>query len=209
MGNPLNPEAGGIPYPQDELGMELTHITAAVAWRALPFLHFRYGRRGWLFTLSDAGYLVAIASKPIATYMKQVLWLTRLLAHREMPSWIMEVQLLHLARLGRRRGWAHAGTVADAYEQLADMRRQIVGDDDLRRVGRLFPESLGWEPTWASTGMGVLVASAVVDDKVGLNLQGTPFLRWVESLGGAGLDVGPAIDTVRGAVTGDVRNTVN
>lgn len=194
MANPLNPEAGAVPYPEDELGLELTHVTARVMWRSMPFLAARYGERGWRFTLSDAGWLVAIAPQRAEAYCEQVMWLTSLLAPRGMPSWVMEAQLRHLRRLGRRRAWPHVEVVAAAEDHLASLRRARLSDEALRACAETFAREAGCEGATLALGLGLQVASAFLDVELGHCRSASSFVDWLRALDEPAGSLGAGVD---------------
>ncbi|MCC5806131.1 MAG: biliverdin-producing heme oxygenase [Opitutales bacterium] len=93
----LNPHAGSHPVPDDPREIEAARTAALECWRAFPYLEHRYGARGRLYAESDGAWLATLCRIEAKTALRQVDWLSRVLATRGMPSVILEDKLRRLA----------------------------------------------------------------------------------------------------------------
>lgn len=187
MTNPFNPDAGDVPAPSDSVEVELAMHSARVLWRAVPYFAARYAERGARFGKSDVGWLVVIAHRSEQVHTEQVLWLAGLLAARGMPSWLLELQLGHLARAGRRVGWTGAAVTQHGADVLANKRRVVLDDALLESAGDVFAKAVGAVGRRVARGTGKLIASAHADVGIGLCRSTDPLLSWLC----AGDDDGP------------------
>jgi hypothetical protein len=196
--NPLNPEAGDTPAPTDPREMAIARRAAALVWRAVPYFAFRYGERGRAFGLSDGAWLVTLARLPRAARITHVEWLAGLLSPRGMPSWLLEIQLRAIARVGARSGWSGAEALADGARHLETRRRSVLSEESFQLAGQRFSEFVG--RSRLANGTGKMVASAEVDVALGFSPSSASFTEWF----GATRMVAPrwleAIERVRLAV---------
>jgi hypothetical protein len=175
--NPFNPEAGDTPAPSDPLEIEVARRAAVLVWRAVPYFELRYGERGRRFGLSDGAWLVTLAHLPEPTRRNQVDWLTRVLAPRGMPSWLLEVQLEVTARVGGKLGWDGAGAMREAAAPLARARRERLSEAAFAEADARFAERAGRSRLAAGTGR--LVAAALIDVARGLCPSAAPVIDWL------------------------------
>lgn len=112
MTNPVNHEAGSVPFPDDPVSRSIAETSAAVIWRAFPYFRMRFGGRGQRFGKSDAGWIMTLATLRPSVCVEQVNWLAGVLSCRGIPSWLLEVQLRHLVSLGRRHRWEPVDVLA-------------------------------------------------------------------------------------------------
>lgn len=175
--NPFNPEAGDIPAPSDPLEIAVARRAAAVVWRAVPYFELRYGDRGRRFGLSDGAWLITLAHLPEPVRARQVDWLTRVLAPRGMPSWLVELQLEVTARVGRKRGWSGATAMLEAAAPLARARRELLSDAAFAEADARFLRRAG--QSRLARGTGRLVAGALVDVARGLCPTAAPVIEWL------------------------------
>ena len=152
---------------------DLTRRVAAVIWRAVPYYPFRYGERGRKFGLSDGGWLITLATYTPERRLQQVEWLTKLLAARAMPSWLMELQLRATVVIGRRLGWHGAAAIASVGEHLAARRRAVLSDERFAEAGRTFGRGR------LADGTGKLIASAYADTAIGWCASPAPVTTWL------------------------------
>jgi hypothetical protein len=175
--NPFNPEGGDIPAPSDPLEIEVARRAAAVIWRAIPYFELRYGERGRRFGLSDGAWLVTLAQLPEPVRRTQVDWLTRVLAPRGMPSWLVEVQLEVTARVGRTLGWSGADAMREAAASLARARRERLSEAAFAEADARFAGRAG--PSRLAAGTGRLIAAALIDVAQGLCPSAAPVTEWL------------------------------
>jgi hypothetical protein len=174
--NPLNPEAGDAPAPTDPRELAIARRAAALVWRAVPYFAFRYGERGRAFGLSDGAWLVTLAALPSCARIAQVEWLASLLSPRGMPSWLLEVQLRAIARVGARSRWSGAEALADGARHLEARRRSVLSEESFQLAGHRFCEIAG--RSRLANGTGKMVASAEVDVALGFSPSSASFREW-------------------------------
>jgi hypothetical protein len=99
----VNPEAGAYPVTTDATLVRAAVRAAQRSFDAMPYYGVRYGERGARFASSDSAWLISLAPLGEAQAIRQVAWLSRVLAGRGMPSWLMELHLEELVAEVRRR----------------------------------------------------------------------------------------------------------
>jgi len=174
--NPFNPEAGSTPAPTSRRERELVERSAAVIWRAFPYLSWRYSARGRTFGRSDAGYLVTLLGVTESTSRTQVAWLAGLLAPRGMPSIVLEYQLESLGRVWRREGLDGATRFLGHAAELRAARLSALEAQTFAACGRLCAVAARGDVR--RRGAGILIAAAVADWANGLGEYGGPLIEW-------------------------------
>ncbi|NTU83402.1 MAG: biliverdin-producing heme oxygenase [Chloroflexales bacterium] len=167
----LNPLAGNHMIASDIREIQAALRAGERTWRLLPYYELRYGQKGRKYTWSDSNWLVALAGESQARVNEQIQWLSRYLATRGMPQWMMEchLQQLHedlvLAVPEKRDVYA---TLAEAARMLAEERRTQISDATLEALDEAFYARVG--PQWNLwlPHCGSLLASAVADDRLGI-----------------------------------------
>jgi len=178
----LNPEAGSHPAPEDPDEVEAAVRAGARCWREYPYFPWRYGERGWRFTVSDGAWLVTLTVLDQAVVDVQVAWLADLLSARGMPSLLLQrhLELLYEELVGRipRRAGAGYSRLLAAADRLAEQRRALIADVDLDAISRQFAEAVG--PDWRARlpGTGALLVCAVADQARGLESAVTSLEGW-------------------------------
>jgi hypothetical protein len=89
----LNPATGGHGIAADLDVLRTATRAAARSYAAVPYYVDRYGRRGAQFSVSDSGWIAHLVDAPPEPAAHQVTWLSDMLVHRGMPTWLMERHL--------------------------------------------------------------------------------------------------------------------
>lgn len=179
MNNPVNPEAGDVPFPTDANEIALAEQAAKLIWRACFYFEHRYAARGRRFGASDAGYLVVIASHSAPIFHDQVDWLARVLAARGMPSCLLELQLRILARCGYRQNWSGAAMAEAGALQLLDIRRKWVSEARELHIQSICVQARVYPVHRWNSGLGLLIASAIADEAGGVAPSTAPLFGWL------------------------------
>lgn len=192
----VNPEAGAYPVTTDATLVRAAVRAAQRSIDTMPYYGARYGERGARFASSDSAWLISLAPLGTERAIQQVAWLSRVLAGRGMPSWLMELHLTEL--VAEVRGATHddaVGSLPAAAEALARARRQHVDDD-------LLPLADTWAEDLAGNGLpvprtGALVAAATADVLVGFTDDDHALMDWLTAPDRVGPEVSAAIHEVR------------
>ncbi len=147
-------------------------------FEAEAYYRARYSERGARFAGTVSAWLVTRGDLPADGCLGQVAWLSRVLATRGMPSWLLERHLGDLtAELEAACGAGAAGTLPDAAAQLRSTRVAVVADQELERApGRLLEESGAPEPL---AGAAALVLAAAADVAAGVTGSWAPCVDWL------------------------------
>lgn len=171
----LNPATGGHHVATDLDVLRTATRAATLSYGAAPYYRDRYGRRGAQFSVSDSAWIAHLADAPRETAAHQVTWLSTMLTHRGMPTWLME---RHLATMVDQLGGAGlaVGALPHALTVLEARRRAAVDDDLLEQAETWVRETVVAPPT-APTGR--LVAAAVADVRSGVAPSSAPLMDWL------------------------------
>lgn len=167
----LNPEAGSHVISNDPREIEAAMRAGERSWRQVPYYEWRYGERGRRFTWSDSSWIVTLTrhSETVATH--QLDWLSRVLASRGMPRWLLEqhLQVLHdeLARAIPENRHAYA-LLAHQSERLRDLRQQQIDEPTFQSLAAEFAAQVGPEWDERLAGTGYLLVAAVADERAGI-----------------------------------------
>jgi hypothetical protein len=181
----LNPSAGNHPVTADPGDLAAAVAAGDRSWREMPYYEARFGERGRRFAHSDSGWLALAAAGNDELLGRQMLWLTRVLSSRGMPSWMMERHLgvLHeeLVKAAPRRWKANPSLLAAA-ATLRERRLRQVGDDDFGRLAAAFDARVG--PEWSTRlpHMGALLVAAVADERNGMARAVVSLEEWAADL---------------------------
>jgi hypothetical protein len=179
------PDAGAVNADagRHDIVLDATLLRAAVragqrSYDAMPYYRLRYGGRGARFATTDSAWLVALAEEPEERVVGQVRWLSRVLANRGMPSWLLETHLESLvAEVGAVAPGVAVGGLATAAGSLAEDRRAHVGDGLLTRADRWTDDALG--PDLPVPHTGLLLAAATADALSGVTRDDTALFEWL------------------------------
>lgn len=171
----LNPATGSHHVATDLDVLRTATRAATLSYGAAPYYRDRYGRRGAQFSVSDSAWIAHLADAPRDTAAHQVTWLSTMLTHRGMPTWLME---RHLATMVDQLGGAGlaVGALPHALTVLETRRRAAVDDDLLEQAETWVRETVVAPPT-APTGR--LVAAAVADVRSGVAPSSAPLMDWL------------------------------
>ncbi|MFY0564592.1 hypothetical protein ACN28E_12125 [Archangium lansingense] len=174
----LNRDAGEHPMTMDLDELQAALRAAEASWEEFPYYACRYGEHGRQFSWSDSAWLVTLSGQAEAQVWKHISWLGGLLAGRGMPRLMLERHLRMLyqelvhAKPMQRRAYDVLWQVA---ERMAEERRRLLDDQELRTFGEDFDVRVGPEWSQRLRGMGELLAAAVADECCGL-AQAVPSL---------------------------------
>lgn len=170
----INPEAG-VHHVVDDAGLLRAGTRAAHATlEANAYYRLRYGTRGLTWAVGDSSWLLGHMELSLAQALHQVLWLSRLLAARGMPSWLMEQHLGALVQQVEEAGY-DPGALPEVAQALREQRAPFVDD-------ALLADAAGWvadaveEPPAPHAGW--LIAAAEADVLTGLISSSSPVLDW-------------------------------
>ena len=140
--------------------------------RAFPYLRWRHDQAGLHALRNDNAQLVAIVGTQPHEFGPQLDWFTLQMSERGMPSWMVEVDLELLARVLRRALPDHPdmGTrIAHAAHDLGTRRHAAMVEGKFRRAGSSFAARLEFGPSRLWSGFGKILASAVIDERLGVS----------------------------------------
>ena len=171
-------EAGHHSVTTDALRLRAALRAAHRTFEHEPYYRARYAERGARFAGTDSAWLVTLADLPVDGCRGQVGWLSRVLAGRGMPSWLLERHLRDLvAELESAAGPGAGGSLGDAASWLAATRRAVVDDDALAgAAGELRAATGEDEPL---TGAAALVLAAAADVVTGTAVALGPCVDWL------------------------------
>lgn len=178
----LNPEAGVHAMPSDPAEVDAALRAGSRCWQEYPYFAWRYGERGWRFTLSDGAWLVTLAGHQQHRIDSQVKWLAGVLASRGMPSLLLQrhLELTYEELAGRLT--PHPGMdysrLLVAADVLAQRRRTAIADEDLDVLAAGFDQAVG--PDWRVRlpHTGALLACAVADRANGVEAAVSSLEPW-------------------------------
>lgn len=174
----VNPDAGGYEITTDATLLRAAVRAAQRSIDAMPYYGARYGARGSRFATTDSAWLMSLAWLDEASAVRQVEWLSRVLAGRGMPSWLLEIHLDELVAEVRSVADADAvGALPAAAGALATARRQHVDDDLLESADAWADEALGDALPVRRTG--ALIAAAVADARLGVTRDDGALMDWL------------------------------
>lgn len=94
----LNLEAGAHPITADPREIRAAIDAGEKTWNKYPYYEMRYGERGKKFTASDSAWIATLSTLHQDRVDQQVTWLSRLLASRGMPRFLLQEHLETLCR---------------------------------------------------------------------------------------------------------------
>lgn len=184
----FNPEAGDYPITTNPLEIQAAIQAGMACWREFPYYEQRYGERGRRFTVSDSVWLVSLSDFPEAEAIRQVQWLAKYLSNWGMPTYTMEVTMQAMFRELN----ALVPDKASKYlifkqsaQALMDVRIASISDSEFFKCNAIFEKHLQLKKVDdpglrdLSRNMGLLIASALADEKAGIPQARTALLEWV------------------------------
>ena len=174
----VNPASGGYEITTDATLLRAAVRAAQGSIDAMPYYSLRYGERGSRFATTDSAWLISLATLPESRAVHQVQWLSRVLAARGMPTWLLEIHLDALVSEVRSvADAAAAGSLPAAADALAVARRRHVDDELVRSADAWADEALGRDlPVPRS---GALMAAAIADERAGVTRDDRPLVDWL------------------------------
>ena len=167
----INPEAGNHPIPEDEREIEAALKASDRCWNEFPYYQLRYSDRGKRFSDSDNCWLATLPDLKQHDLNKQIKWLCHVLATRGMPSVMMESNLNFLAHELK----SAVPEKSDFYkklelasEALKSSRMSLIDSSKTQKLTEEFGKQAEVAADKRFKNMGLLLVSAVVDEKSGM-----------------------------------------
>lgn len=177
----VNPASGGYEITTDADLLRAAVRAAQGSINAMPYYGARYGARGSRFATTDSAWLISLAGLGEDRAVQQVEWLSRVLAARGMPSWLLEIHLDALVAEVRSVADEEAvGSLPVAALALARARRQHV-DDDLMSSADTWADARAAElgQPLPVPRAGALMAAAVADVRAGVTRDDSSLMDWL------------------------------
>lgn len=195
----VNPEAGAHPVTTDATLVRAAVRAAQRSFDVMPYYGIRYGERGARFASSDSAWLISLAPLDEEQAVRQVEWLSRVLAGRGMPSWLMELHLDELvAEVRAAVDDAAVGALPAAAASLTSARRRHVDDDLLALADTWAQEVAGNRLPVPRTG--ALVAAATADVLLGVTRDDHVLFDWLTDRERVSAEMAAALHEVRDRV---------
>ena len=184
----FNPEAGDYPITTNPLEIQAAIQAGMACWREFPYYEQRYGERGRRFTVSDSVWLVSLSDFPEAEAIRQVQWLAKYLSNWGMPTYTMEVTMKDMFRELNALVPDKASkylVFKQAAQALRETRHVFVSDSEFFKCKAVFEKHLLLNKVTdpklrdLSRNMGLLIGSALADEKAGIPQARTALLEWV------------------------------
>jgi len=174
----VNPASGGYEITTDATLLRAAVRAAQGSIDAMPYYGIRYGERGSRFATTDSAWLISLATLAESRAVHQVQWLSRVLAARGMPTWLLEMHLDALVSEVRSvADPAAVGSLPAAADALAVARRRHVDDELIRSADDWADEALGQDlPVPRS---GALMAAAIADERSGVTRDDRVLVDWL------------------------------
>jgi hypothetical protein len=174
----VNPASGGYEITTDATLLRAAVRAAQGSIDAMPYYGIRYGERGSRFATTDSAWLISLAALAESRAVPQVQWLSRVLAARGMPTWLLEMHLDALVSEVRSvADPAAVGSLPAAADALAVARRRHVDDELIRSADDWADEALGQDlPVPRS---GALMAAAIADERSGVTRDDRVLVDWL------------------------------
>jgi hypothetical protein len=180
--NWLNPSAGEVPIPGDAREVEAALKAGRISWHIFPYLAWRYGARGELFTRSDSAWLVTLTAAPLDRIRQQIGWLGSVLSNRGMPRWLLERHLDVLFRQlvravpANKEGYEKLAVIAG---ELARERQVCIPDEPFESLADGVAAQVGFASSPLLRGAGKLLVASVADEKAGIKNAVARLVGWL------------------------------
>jgi hypothetical protein len=184
----FNPEAGDYPITTNPMEIQAAIQAGMACWREFPYYEQRYGERGRRFTVSDSVWLVSLSDFPEAQAIRQVQWLAKYLSNWGMPTYTMEVTMKDMFRELNALVPDNASkylVFKQAAQALMETRHVFISDRAFFQCNTIFEKHLQLKKVTdpklrdLSRNMGLLIGSALADEKAGIPQARTALLEWV------------------------------
>lgn len=154
-------DAGHHSVTLDAVRLRAALRAAHRTFEAEPYYRERYAERGARFAGTDSAWLVTLAELPRDGCLGQVDWLSRVLAGRGMPSWLLERHLEDLVtEIEDALGAGTTGYLGAAATALRSRRRDAVSDDELLAAPARLRAGTGADEPLPGAASLVLAAAA-------------------------------------------------
>jgi len=174
----VNPASGGYEITTDATLLRAAVRAAQGSIDAMPYYGIRYGERGSRFATTDSAWLISLAALAESRAVPQVQWLSRVLAARGMPTWLLEMHLDALVSEVRSvADPAAVGSLPAAADALAVARRRHVDDELIRSADDWADEALRQDLPVPRTG--ALMAAAIADERSGVTRDDRVLVDWL------------------------------
>jgi len=174
----VNPASGGYEITTDATLLRAAVRAAQRSIDAMPYYGIRYGERGSRFATTDSAWLISLTALGESRAVHQVQWLSRVLAARGMPTWLLEIHLDALVSEVRSvADPAAVGSLPAAADALAVARGRHVDDELIRSADDWADEALGEDLPVPRTG--ALVATAIADERSGVTRDDRALMDWL------------------------------
>ena len=178
----INPEAGNHPIPGDKREIQAALNASNRSWNEYPYYEKRYGKRGRRFSDSDTCWLATLTALDQIDLQKQVDWLCRVLATRGMPSLMMETILRYLsleltAAIPENKTLNYK--LLKSSEKLKENRLKHIEEKVFNNLAEEFEQSVETKMRKALKNTGLLLVSAVVDEKNGIPGALSGLQKWL------------------------------
>lgn len=177
----INPEAGDHPIPSDPREIQAAIRAGDQGWAEFPYYAERYGERGKRFADSDTCWLATLCRLEAQALGRQIEWLRRVLAHRGMPSVMLEQTLYALhEELVRSlpENQAAYGKLRTAAEQLTAARMRRLPERAAEPLIEDFQRAAGPDLAGRHADMPRLLLSAVADEADAIEGAVPSLLAW-------------------------------
>ena len=172
----LNAAAGHHSVTTDAALLRAAARAAHASFTAMPYYGARYGARGSRFAGTDSAWLASLAALPPEPALRQVLWLSRVLATRGMPSWLMERHLADLSTwMERTAGSGAGGSLPVVAAALTAERVAVCPDDLLERAEERVALVVGADRPVPHAGR----LGGAADVRLGRAVDTEPLLAWL------------------------------
>jgi hypothetical protein len=178
----INPEAGNHPIPSDKREIQAALKASNQCWNEYPYFEKRYGKRGKSFSDSDSCWLATLTVLDQINLQKQVEWLCRVLATRGMPSLMMESILCYLSlelTAAIPENKALYQKLRNCSEILKEKRTKLIEEKTFKNLADEFEKKLKPDMRKAYKNTGLLLVSAVVDEKNGVPGAVSGIQKWL------------------------------
>ena len=180
--NPLNPESGDVPIPEDHREVEAALRAGSISYCLFPYMEWRYGERGIRFARSDSAWLAWLTRHNREYVSEQIVWLRNLLSNRGMPSWILERHLCVLHRQLVRaipQNQPKYDSLLNSAEQLRNMTATSISPDRSKQLVNDFVKAIGRGPESLLQGTAKLIVVAVGDEMSGVEHAVSSLQDWL------------------------------
>jgi hypothetical protein len=180
--NTNNPEAGFTPQPTDTRENLSILRAGEKSLKRFPYYILRYGSRGKRFTYSDSGFILSLVNTPIENVITQIKWLGKLLSNRGIPQFLLEnhLELLFSELITSvPNNYDKYIKLNKAAEHIKDMRIRIIPEDIMLHLNKNFTDAIGDEWSRHMYGCGMIIISAVIDEKLGIKNSVDSVLEWM------------------------------